>query len=164
MASFARKLPALAVNSAFCGISKGALSFSQMRAFHSLRALRSTTSKLEPDSSLLKNSGQLKLSDRCVERLKRLGEGDDAHLRIVVEGGGCSGFQYKFEMDSKINEDDKVFEREGVKVVTDCDSLEFIKGSTIDFEDELIRSVFVVTDNPQTEQGCSCGASFSVKF
>ena len=59
---------------------------------------------------------------------------------------------------------DRVFEKDGVRVVTDPDSLDFLKGSTITFEDELIRSAFTVVGNPQAEQGCSCGASFSIKL
>ncbi|XP_003730625.2 iron-sulfur cluster assembly 2 homolog, mitochondrial [Strongylocentrotus purpuratus] len=106
---------------------------------------------------------ELKLSDSCVKQLHKLGE-DKEFLRILVEGGGCSGFQYKFEMDSEMTDDDRVFERDGAKVVVDDVSLEYIKGSTIDYHEELIRSAFSVIDNPGAEMGCSCGASFSFKL
>jgi len=106
----------------------------------------------------------IKISDSCIKRLKEIDTGDGSRLRVVVEGGGCSGFQYKFELDSNFEEDDKFFEREGVGVVVDESSLELLQGSTVDFHTELIRSSFRVIDNPHAEAGCSCGASFSVKL
>jgi iron-sulfur cluster assembly accessory protein len=82
-----------------------------------------------------------------------------------VESGGCSGFQYIFKMEdsAEITEDDAVFDRDGAKVVVDKGSLELIKGSTIEFEQELIRSSFAVVNNPQSESACGCGSSFAVK-
>ncbi|XP_059173372.1 iron-sulfur cluster assembly 2 homolog, mitochondrial-like [Physella acuta] len=106
---------------------------------------------------------ELKLSDSCVKRLKEITDGVN-HLRVLVEGGGCSGFQYKFELDSNVAEDDRVFEKDGAKVVIDKDSLELVKGSTVDFYQEMIRSAFRIIDNPKADHGCSCGASFSLKL
>ncbi|XP_041123070.1 iron-sulfur cluster assembly 2 homolog, mitochondrial-like [Polyodon spathula] len=106
---------------------------------------------------------QIHLSKACVKRLREICDVGE-FLRVQVEGGGCSGFQYKYSVDTIKNEDDRVFEQDGVGVVVDRDSLEFIKGGTLDFSQELIRSAFQIVGNPQAEQGCSCGSSFSVKL
>ncbi|XP_078134553.1 iron-sulfur cluster assembly 2 homolog, mitochondrial [Sander vitreus] len=106
---------------------------------------------------------KVNLTESCVKRLREImvkGE----YLRIHVEGGGCSGFQYKFSVDGNRNEDDRVFEQGGVGIIVDQDSLEFLKGATVDFSQELIRATFLVLKNPQADHGCSCGSSFSVKL
>ncbi|NXU65655.1 ISCA2 protein, partial [Horornis vulcanius] len=110
------------------------------------------------------SEGQIFLSESCVKRLLEIAEGSE-FLRLQVEGGGCSGFQYKFSLDTVINPDDRQGQRDcGARVVVDVDSLAFVKGSMVDFSQELIRSSFQVVSNPQAEKGCSCGTSFSVKF
>ncbi|XP_053138859.1 iron-sulfur cluster assembly 2 homolog, mitochondrial isoform X2 [Hemicordylus capensis] len=109
------------------------------------------------------NEGQIHLSESCVKRLLEIAEGSE-FLRLQVEGGGCSGFQYKFSLDTVVKSDDRVFEQGGARVVVDVDSLSFVKGAMVDFNKELIRSSFQVVSNPQAEQGCSCGSSFSVKL
>ncbi|XP_043553034.1 iron-sulfur cluster assembly 2 homolog, mitochondrial [Chiloscyllium plagiosum] len=103
------------------------------------------------------------LSDSCVKRLQLILEKGEV-LRVQVEGGGCSGFQYKFIVDTAINPDDRVFEQDGVSLVVDSDSMEYLKGGTVDYSEELIRSSFQVIHNPQAEHGCSCGSSFSIKL
>ncbi|KAM4542694.1 iron-sulfur cluster assembly 2 homolog, mitochondrial [Odontesthes bonariensis] len=112
-----------------------------------------------PDTS----ENKVSLTDSCVKRLSEIMEKDE-YLRIHVEGGGCSGFQYKFSIDRSRNEDDRVFEQGGVGIIVDQDSLEFVKGATVDFSQELIRATFLVLKNPQADHGCSCGSSFSVKL
>ncbi|KAL4101389.1 hypothetical protein PRIC1_005141 [Phytophthora ramorum] len=87
-------------------------------------------------------------------------------LRVAVEGGGCSGFKYvlEFEKDAAPDADeDVVFEQHGGRVVVDKESLELIRGSTVDFEQELIRSAFAVVNNPNAVSGCGCGTSFDLK-
>ncbi|NWX17974.1 ISCA2 protein, partial [Aegotheles bennettii] len=110
--------------------------------------------------------GRVFLSESCVKRLLEITEGSE-FLRLQVEGGGCSGFQYKFSLDTVMNPDDRQGQRGiqgGARVVVDVDSLAFVKGSMVDFSQELIRSSFQVVSNPQAEKGCSCGTSFSIKF
>jgi iron-sulfur cluster assembly accessory protein len=84
-------------------------------------------------------------------------------LRVTVEGGGCSGFRYTFSLDKEIKSDDVVVQRDGAKVVIDSLSLSFLEGSEIDYQEELIKSSFLVKDNPNSDKGCSCGSSFSMK-
>ncbi|KFU86840.1 hypothetical protein M959_01107, partial [Chaetura pelagica] len=138
------------------------------------RPLRAASSFSQPGPTESDpGEGQVFLSESCVKRLLEITEGSE-FLRLQVEGGGCSGFQYKFSLDTVINPDDRqgqrgvvvvgVFEQGGARVVVDVDSLAFVKGSMVDFSQELIRSSFQVVSNPQAEKGCSCGTSFSVKF
>ncbi|MFN4224709.1 MAG: iron-sulfur cluster insertion protein ErpA [Hyphomonas sp.] len=84
-----------------------------------------------------------------------------AYLRVSVEGGGCSGFSYKFDFAGEAAPDDLVIERDGAKVVIDGMSLEFLRGSEIDFSTELIGSAFRIR-NPNATAACGCGTSFSV--
>lgn len=85
-------------------------------------------------------------------------------MRVTVDGGGCSGFQYLFELDDKVKEDDVVIGDENSQVVIDKLSLDYCAGSTVDYHTELIKSGFRIINNPKAEQGCSCGASFSIKL
>lgn len=106
---------------------------------------------------------QLQISDSCLKRLREICT-DGSFLRVTVEGGGCSGFQYKFDLDSKLNEDDLQFGEENAKVVIDTISLDYCTGATVDYHSELIRAGFRMIANPLAEQGCSCGSSFSIKL
>jgi iron-sulfur cluster insertion protein len=82
-------------------------------------------------------------------------------LRLAVSGGGCSGFQYGFSFDDARNEDDRVFERDGVKLVVDDTSLDLLVGAEVDFVEDLVGSSFQVR-NPNASSSCGCGSSFSV--
>ena len=103
----------------------------------------------------------------CARRIRQLqgaANNDKLSLRICVESGGCSGFQYIFKMEEPtVTAEDALFERDGTKVVVDTASLELIKGSTVDFVQEMIRSSFAILSNPQSESACGCGSSFAVK-
>ena len=84
-----------------------------------------------------------------------------AILRLAVEGGGCSGFQYKFDLADAPLGDDMVSETDGVRLVVDPVSLDLIAGSTVDFVESLGGAAFKV-ENPQAAAGCGCGASFGI--
>ena len=88
-------------------------------------------------------------------------QGKPAILRLAVEGGGCSGFQYKFGLADAAEADDLVIERDGVQLLVDSVSLELIAGSTVDYIESLGGAAFKV-ENPQAASGCGCGSSFSV--
>ncbi|KAF5837518.1 hypothetical protein DUNSADRAFT_4265 [Dunaliella salina] len=102
---------------------------------------------------------------RRLQHLSRLQGGKPVLLRVEVEGGGCSGFQYKFALVDSINPDDKVFGTGDCKVLCDTLSLEFLRGAKVEFEDSLMRSAFVINSNPNADKStsCGCGSSFSVK-
>lgn len=87
--------------------------------------------------------------------------GRAAQLRLMVDGGGCSGFSYKFGMADSVEDDDVVTERDGVQLVVDTISLDLLRGSEVDFVDNLGGSNFRVT-NPQAVAGCGCGTSFAI--
>ncbi|MET0251925.1 MAG: iron-sulfur cluster insertion protein ErpA [Novosphingobium sp.] len=88
-------------------------------------------------------------------------QGKPAVLRLAVEGGGCSGFQYKFGLDGEAQADDAVVETDGVKLLVDTVSLDLVRGCTVDFVESLGGAAFQVA-NPQAASGCGCGSSFSV--
>jgi iron-sulfur cluster assembly accessory protein len=103
------------------------------------------------------------LSDRAARRIAKIlsGEAAGSMLRVAVNGGGCSGFQYDFEITRDQNADDLVIERDGVRVLVDAISLEYMAGSEIDYAEELIGAAFRI-NNPNAVASCGCGTSFSV--
>jgi iron-sulfur cluster assembly accessory protein len=102
-----------------------------------------------------------KVTDRAFARLAEIGAGDQGQaLRVAVEGGGCSGFQYEIKLDTP-DKDDVILEGQGQKVVVDSISLPFLTGATIDFTEELIGARFTI-DNPNASSSCGCGTSFSM--
>ncbi len=104
------------------------------------------------------------LTDGLIKRIKELQAKDNnpaLKLRIMVDGGGCQGFEYKFSLDAEVKPDDEVFERDGVGVIIDDVSLPYMKGAVIHFTDDLIGAHFEV-QNPNAKSSCGCGTSFSV--
>ena len=108
-------------------------------------------------------SASVTISERAARRIGEIlkSEGDDAKLRISVEGGGCSGFQYKFDVEREQADDDLVVERDGAVVLVDSASVPFLAGSEVDFVDDLIGASFRVI-NPNATASCGCGTSFSI--
>ncbi len=89
-------------------------------------------------------------------------QGNDAlMLRVAVSSGGCSGFQYGFDLDATVNDDDRTFEGHGVKVVVDEMSLQLVEGSEVDYVDDLIGAFFRL-NNPNASSSCGCGVSFAI--
>jgi len=106
----------------------------------------------------------LSLTQAAVHKVQMLieDEGDDSLcLRVFVTGGGCSGFQYGFTFDTEIAEDDAQVEQEGVKVLVDSLSYPYLDGASLDYQESLEGSRFVVT-NPQASATCGCGSSFTI--
>ncbi len=102
-----------------------------------------------------------KVTSRAFERLAEIGASDQGKaLRVAVEGGGCSGFQYEIDLDEP-RDDDLVLEGAGQKVVVDSVSLPFLADAVIDFSEELIGARFVI-ENPNATSACGCGTSFSM--
>lgn len=135
--------------------------------------------------SQVSSSTELQISERCAAQLKAIAQARSmtVALRVQVDGGGCSGFQYAFsvenigESSNEQNEDkspadkggrpeekDLIFREHGAEVRVDPISFEFIKGAKVDYEEELISSSFRVVDNPNSEQTCGCGTSFAAKM
>ena len=103
-----------------------------------------------------------RVTDRAFERLAEIAAatGDARPLRVAVEGGGCSGFQYEIKLD-EAQPDDLVLEKNGATVLVDAVSLPFLENAVIDFSEELIGARFVV-QNPNATSSCGCGTSFSM--
>ena len=89
---------------------------------------------------------------------------DRLALRVRVDSGGCSGFKYNFELDfNGPQSDDAVFRRDGATVLVDNASLPLVAGATLNWSEEMMRQAFSIINNPQSDAGCSCGASFTPK-
>jgi iron-sulfur cluster assembly accessory protein len=103
------------------------------------------------------------LTERAAQRISEIAatEPQNPFLRVSVDGGGCSGFQYRFDLVAASEPDDIVIERDGATVLIDPISLPYMAGSEIDFADELIGASFKIK-NPNATASCGCGTSFSI--
>ena len=105
----------------------------------------------------------VELTEAAAKRIAAIvaGEPGKTALRVSVEGGGCSGFSYKYDLNDETEADDFVLERDGAKVVIDPTSLVYLEGSIIDFVDDLMGQSFQIR-NPNAVASCGCGTSFSI--
>lgn len=103
-----------------------------------------------------------KVTDRAYARLREICDatGEEKALRVAVEGGGCSGFQYDIKLDDPVS-DDLILEKDGARVLVDAVSLPFLQNAVIDYTEELIGARFVI-QNPNATSSCGCGTSFSI--
>ena len=107
---------------------------------------------------------RLRLTDNAARRITEIciAEGNNAlMLRLTVLGGGCSGFQYKFDLDDQLNDDDLTFDNGNVRLIVDEVSLGLLEGSEVDFKEDLGGAYFAVA-NPNATANCGCGSSFSI--
>jgi len=102
------------------------------------------------------------VTERAAERIAQIvaNDPDNNMLRISVEGGGCSGFEYRFDLVSNVEPEDMLIERAGAKVLVDSLSLTYLAGSEIDYVDDLMSASFKIK-NPNATAACGCGTSFS---
>ncbi|MEO1657487.1 MAG: iron-sulfur cluster assembly accessory protein [Pseudomonadota bacterium] len=103
------------------------------------------------------------LTERAAARISEIlsTEPEGSMLRVAVDGGGCSGFQYRFEIVTEKEDGDLLLEKDNAQVVIDSLSQDYMPGAVIDFADELIAAAFKI-DNPLAKSGCGCGTSFSI--
>lgn len=104
----------------------------------------------------------LKITESASTQILKITNETTPSLRIAVDSGGCSGFQYVFQKDTPTPDDVVITSQEGAKVTVDKASLEFVKGSTLDYTRELIGDSFIVV-NPNAESTCGCKVSFNIK-
>ncbi len=108
------------------------------------------------------NEASITISARAAQRILEILKAEDAPLmRVSVEGGGCSGLQYRFDLIKEGEPDDVLIERDGARVVVDPVSLDFVKGAELDFVDDLIGASFKMK-NPNVTASCGCGTSFTL--
>jgi iron-sulfur cluster assembly accessory protein len=107
------------------------------------------------------SEAQFAVSPRAAARIAEIAAPSGAALRVAVLAGGCSGFQYKFDLDSVTQPDDLVIEEGPARVLVDPTSLDLLAGAELDYKDELMGSYFAIR-NPNATSACGCGTSFAI--
>ena len=109
----------------------------------------------------MEDSSYLGISPSAAQRVSKLMSGSDIGLRVYVEGGGCSGFQYGIQLESEQQDDEFVIEENGITLLIDSLSIQYLMGAEVDYLDDLMGARFLI-HNPNTSTTCGCGSSFSV--
>ncbi len=109
----------------------------------------------------MQTTSSLNISDSAAKRVRALMSDDNVGLRVFVEGGGCSGFQYGFQLESQIGDDDLVMQSNGVTLLVDALSAQYMMGAEVDYLDDLMGARFFV-NNPNASTTCGCGSSFAI--
>jgi len=120
--------------------------------------------QVEVPAEELDYKNPISMSDNAVAKIKELLEEEgnpDLMLRVFVQGGGCAGFQYGFSFDTNIAEDDTVVEKDGIRMLIDGISFQYLVGAKVDYKDDLEGAQFTIK-NPNATTTCGCGSSFSV--
>ena len=113
---------------------------------------------------MTEQTSEFGITDSAARRIAQIAETEGTPglmLRVTVSGGGCSAFQYRFKLEDHTDDEDKLFEHQGVKVVIDDVSLGFVEGAVVDFKEDLGGSYFQIT-NPNAVSSCGCGSSFAI--
>lgn len=123
----------------------------------------STAATLAPADAFPGAPPPFQITEAAAKRIAAIAAADGKAplFRISVDGGGCSGFQYKFDLDDARTPDDLVYRRDGVEVLIDAVSIDFVKNAQLDYVENLMGSFFQVS-NPNAKTSCGCGTSFSV--
>lgn len=114
------------------------------------------TATQAPPSIVFTDAAALKVRELLEDE-----DNDELNLRVFIQGGGCSGFQYGFTFDEKFEDGDQAFENDGIKLVVDPMSFQYLMGAEVDYTDSVDGSQFVIR-NPNAQTTCGCGSSFSV--
>jgi iron-sulfur cluster insertion protein len=114
------------------------------------------------DGGIVLNDSEFLISASAARRIAKLAQAEEpgTFMRVTVSGGGCSGFQYGFALETEKQGDDRIFERDGATVVVDETSLELLKGAELNFAEDLSGAFFQIR-NPNAQSSCGCGMSFS---
>jgi len=109
----------------------------------------------------MENSAPIQISPSAAKRVSQLMSESDLGLRVYVEGGGCSGFQYGFQLETEKQDDDFVVEKNGITLLVDSLSIQYLMGAEVDYLDDLMGARFFVK-NPNASTTCGCGSSFAI--